>query len=90
MATPGKLAVGIRVTDLEGNRISFGRATGRPLLQNHLSVDPADRLLHAGFDSRKRAVHDYIAGTLVTYKKSVFQAKTREFCPIHPGTSSLT
>ena len=28
-ATLGKRAVGIKVTDLEGNQISFGRATGR-------------------------------------------------------------
>src|SRR5579864_4132901 len=28
-ATLGKMALGIKVTDLEGNRISFGRATGR-------------------------------------------------------------
>ena len=28
-ATLGKMALGIIVTDLEGNRISFGRATGR-------------------------------------------------------------
>ena len=28
-ATPGKKAIGLKVTDLQGNRISFGRATGR-------------------------------------------------------------
>jgi len=28
-ATLGKMALGLRVTDLSGNRISFGRATGR-------------------------------------------------------------
>ncbi len=29
MATPGKRALGLRVTDLQGRRIGFGRATGR-------------------------------------------------------------
>jgi uncharacterized RDD family membrane protein YckC len=28
-ATPGKMALGIRVTDMDGYRISFGKATGR-------------------------------------------------------------
>lgn len=31
--TPGKMLLGIKVTDLAGNRISFGRATGRYLLE---------------------------------------------------------
>jgi uncharacterized RDD family membrane protein YckC len=34
MATPGKMVVGIKVTDLEGNRISFSRATLRYLFKN--------------------------------------------------------
>lgn len=28
-ATPGKLACGFVVTDMNGNRVSFGKATGR-------------------------------------------------------------
>jgi len=34
MATPGKIICGIKVTDMEGNRVSFSRATMRYLFKN--------------------------------------------------------
>lgn len=64
-ATLGKKAVGLIVVDKEGNRIGFGRATGR-LVATFLSYFLL--LLGyfmAGWTKRKRSLHDMIAGTLV-------------------------
>jgi len=64
-ATLGKMALGMKVTDEAGQRISFGRATGR-----HFSKILSGMLLCIGFimvafDQRKQGLHDKIAGTLV-------------------------
>lgn len=68
-ATPGKLVFGIAVTDTEGNRISFGRATGRYLAKNLSAISLLIGYLMAGFTKRKQALHDLIAGTLVIRKE---------------------
>lgn len=60
-ATWGKRAVGIVVSDLEGNRISFARALLRSLMQY-----TGTSYLLAAFTSRKRALHDLVAKTVVT------------------------
>jgi len=72
-ATVGKMALAMRVTDLHGQRISFGRATGR-FFAKILSV----LIFYVGyimvaFTPQKRGLHDYIAGTLV-YKTWAAQA----------------
>jgi uncharacterized RDD family membrane protein YckC len=59
-ATIGKRAVGIIVSDVNGNRISFGRALMRAALQFTM-ID----YLVALFTSRKQALHDLLAGTQV-------------------------
>lgn len=64
-ATLGKRALGCRVTDTSGNRISFGRATGR-----HFSKILSGLILGIGFimvglTQRKQGLHDKIAETLV-------------------------
>lgn len=64
-ATLGKLALGIKVTDLNGARISFGRATGRFFASLLSMLILCIGLLMAAFTHRKRALHDFIAGTLV-------------------------
>jgi serine/threonine protein kinase len=63
--TPGKRLLGLRVTDLNGQRIGFGRATGRYFGKLISSV-----ILYIGFlmmlgDSRKQTLHDKMAGCLV-------------------------
>ncbi len=67
-ATVGKLALGIKVTDREGRRLSFGRALGRWLAAalSHLTLWIG--FLMAGFTERKRALHDFVADTLVVDK----------------------
>ena len=64
-ATLGKLAVGIKVTDLEGNRISFGRATARLLAHIVSGITFGIGFAMAVFTSRRQTLHDKIAGTLV-------------------------
>jgi uncharacterized RDD family membrane protein YckC len=65
-ATFGKAAMSLRVTDLEGRRLSFGRATGRFFAKIVSGLVPlAIGYIMAGFTEKKQAIHDMIAGTLV-------------------------
>jgi uncharacterized RDD family membrane protein YckC len=64
-ATIGKRALGIFVTDTEGQRISFGRATGRVFAKLLNAMTIGIGWLLAAFTPEKRALHDYVAGTLV-------------------------
>jgi len=67
-ATVGKRWVGLKVTDLEGQRISFLRATGRHL-GKFLSALPCFLgFVVALFSSRGLALHDRMAGTRVVRK----------------------
>ena len=67
-ATPGKRMLGIFVTDLQGKRISFARATGRYAGKalEHLTLFIGFAM--AGFTQKKQALHDMIAGCLVLKK----------------------
>jgi len=67
-ATIGKLAVGIYVTDLQGQRISFGRATGRFFGKILSGVILYIGYLMAGFTAKKQALHDMLSGCLVLSK----------------------
>jgi len=67
-ATPGKMALGIIVTDIAGQRISFGRAVGRDLSKILNVFTLGIGYLIIGFTDEKRGLHDYIAGTLVINK----------------------
>jgi uncharacterized RDD family membrane protein YckC len=64
-ATVGKMALGIIVTDLAGNRIGFGRATGRHFAKILSGLILGIGFLMAAFTERKQALHDMVAGTLV-------------------------
>ena len=64
-ATPGKMAVGIKVTDERGQRISFARGIGRFFATMLSSLTLLIGYLMAAFTDRKRALHDIVAGTLV-------------------------
>lgn len=67
-ATVGKMAVGLKVTDLRGARISFGRATGRHFAQYLSAMILMIGFFMVGWTRYKQGLHDMIAGTLV-YKK---------------------
>jgi uncharacterized RDD family membrane protein YckC len=69
-ATPGKMAVGIRVTDTDGQRISIARSAGRNAvrLTNVLRFPvplPLICYVVAAFTERKQGVHDLLARTYV-------------------------
>ena len=66
-ATLGKLAVGIKVTDLAGNRISFARASGRYFAEWINSFTLGIGYLLAAFTRRRQSLHDIIASTVVVY-----------------------
>jgi uncharacterized RDD family membrane protein YckC len=63
--TLGKLALGIKVTDLNGNRISGGRALGRNLAKIVSALILMIGYVMAAFTERKQALHDMLAGCLV-------------------------
>lgn len=64
-ASVGKLALGLKVTDLYGRRVSFGRASGR-FFGKYLSTFLLGiGYLMAAFTFRRQALHDLIAGCLV-------------------------
>jgi uncharacterized RDD family membrane protein YckC len=64
-ATVGKLALGIRVTDMQGNRISLPRALGRYPAKVLSFFMFFIGVLIVAFTERKQGLHDLIAGTLV-------------------------
>jgi uncharacterized RDD family membrane protein YckC len=64
-ATLGKMLFGVRVTDLAGRRISFGRATARYFSKILSGLVFGLGFLMAAFTAKKQALHDFIAGTLV-------------------------
>jgi len=64
----GKVALGIVVTDYEGNRISFARATGRYFAKILSSFIFMIGYIMAGFTDKKQALHDLVANTLVWKK----------------------
>jgi uncharacterized RDD family membrane protein YckC len=74
-ATLGKKVLGLIVTDLEGRRISFGRASGRFWTGRGVSSIPylggtyfMVDCICVGFTAKKQAVHDIVAGCLVLRK----------------------
>jgi uncharacterized RDD family membrane protein YckC len=64
-ATPGKMVLGIVVTDLRGDRISLARANGRYWCKYVSKMLLYIGYIIAGFTENKQALHDIIAGTLV-------------------------
>ncbi len=63
--TLGKMLLNIKVTDLQGTRISFGRATGRYFAKFISALLLMVGFMMAGWTKKKQALHDMIVGTLV-------------------------
>jgi uncharacterized RDD family membrane protein YckC len=83
-ATLGKLALAMRVTDLDGHRISFPRALGRYLAKFLSVLILCIGFLMVAWTRRKQGLHDMIAGTLVLNgRASEFKAS-----PTKPDTSN--
>jgi uncharacterized RDD family membrane protein YckC len=65
-ATLGKKVLGLVVTDMAGQRVSFGRATGRHFGKIITNLVPAlIGYIMAGFTAKRQALHDMLAGCLV-------------------------
>lgn len=77
-ATLGKLAVGLIVTDAQGGRIGFLRATGRYFAKILSGVLLCIGFLMVAFTQRKRGLHDLMAGTLVYKTRDPRQVESPE------------
>jgi uncharacterized RDD family membrane protein YckC len=64
-ATIGKMAMHLKVTDMDGNRITITKAFIRELAKILSSLILLIGYIMAFFDSKKQALHDRIAETLV-------------------------
>ncbi len=64
-ASWGKRVLGLMVTDRNGRRIRFGRATARHFAKLASAMPFLLGFVLAAFTSRKRALHDIISGCLV-------------------------
>ena len=70
-ATVGKKALGLVVTDMAGQRVSFARSTGRHFGKIITNMIPAFiGYIMAGFTAKKQALHDMLAGCLVLRRNS--------------------
>jgi uncharacterized RDD family membrane protein YckC len=64
--TVGKKVMNLVVTDLEGNRVTFGRASGRYFARFITKLIPLGiGFVLAGITEKKQALHDIIASCLV-------------------------
>jgi uncharacterized RDD family membrane protein YckC len=67
-ASVGKLALGIKVVDMNGNRISFTKAVLRSFGKILSAMIMYIGYLMAAFTEKKQGLHDMIASTLVVKK----------------------
>jgi len=73
-ATIGKRVVNIKVMDIEGNRIGFGKATLRTFVKFFPIIGPIGCLAIA-FSENKQGLHDWAAKTFVLYSKYMAESK---------------
>jgi len=64
-ATPGKMALGLVVTDAQGQRISVPRALGRYFAKILSGMILLIGYIMVAFTQRKQGLHDLLASTLV-------------------------
>lgn len=67
-ATLGKLALGLKVTDLQGERITLLRAVGRYAAKYLSAVILLIGFIMVAFTDKKQGLHDKIVNTLVIRK----------------------
>jgi len=63
--TVGKKVLGLRVTDINGHRIGFGKATGRYFGKILSGLILGVGFIMIAFSEQKQGLHDMLAGTLV-------------------------
>jgi uncharacterized RDD family membrane protein YckC len=67
-ATIGKMMLSLAVTDMNGDKLSFGQATVRTLAKLLSAAPLGAGFLMVAFSKRKQALHDRVAGTLVVIR----------------------
>jgi len=77
-ATPGKRLLGFKVTDDLGQRIGFGRASGRFFGKLLSALPVLGGFVLAAFTARKQALHDLLAATLVVDRWAFTPAPERQ------------
>jgi uncharacterized RDD family membrane protein YckC len=89
-ATLGKMAMGAIVTDLEGRRIGFGKATGRHFAKILSALILGIGFLMVAFTARKQGLHDILAGTLVMKGQAPSQTTSMTAPPPPPPPPPLS
>ena len=67
-ATVGKIVLGLKVTDVNGEKLDFAKALVRNLGKIVSSLIMCIGYIMAGFTEKKQALHDMMASTLVLKK----------------------
>ena len=68
-ATPGKMALSLKVVRPGGEPVGYGRAVGRYFAKQLNLMTFMIGYIIAGFDAQKRGLHDMICDTRVIYAK---------------------
>lgn len=87
-ATPGKLAVGLAVTDLAHERIGFGRASARYFAKILSIVILFFGFFMIGWTKRKQGLHDKLAGTLVVRRPGRWEPSNEDRAGVLLGTKT--
>jgi uncharacterized RDD family membrane protein YckC len=69
-ASLGKMVLGLKVTDMNGGRISFARATGRVLASFLSTLILCFGYIMIAFTEKKQGLHDMLTNTLVVRAKA--------------------
>jgi uncharacterized RDD family membrane protein YckC len=69
-ATPGKMALKLKIVRSDLSKVSYVRALGRYFAQGLSGMLLYIGYIMAGFDSEKRALHDYLCDTRVIKRQS--------------------
>jgi uncharacterized RDD family membrane protein YckC len=70
-ATPGKLALRLRVVDYRGAKISFGKASLRVFIKFFSGIIVCAGYIMVAFTKRKQGLHDLIAKVLVITRPKI-------------------
>jgi len=86
--TLGKMAVGIKVTDPQGRRIGFGRATGRYFAEWITGLTLGFGYVMNLFTAKRQTLHDMIASTVVV-RREADSATVAAAPPAKPANAAL-
>jgi uncharacterized RDD family membrane protein YckC len=81
-ATPGKLALELKVVRPNGARLGLGRAVGRYFAKRLNLLTGGIGYIMAGFDSEKRGLHDLMCDTRVVRRQSEYSDHARTLRPL--------